>query len=176
MRVLQENEDPLLESFVEGREVYTIQSTLSAADEATRRVTNQLKRYMDAEDANFLSICLREILINAVEHGNLEITFDDKSKAQEEERYFEFLQERQQQSPYKTRTVNIEYSITPKRAIYRITDMGKGFDHKTFISKGDEPRPELLEHGRGLFMTLNAFDTVKYNDKGNQVMLVKNFS
>ena len=175
LRVLQEKDDPLLQSFIEGREVYTVESTLSAADDATRRVTQQLKRYMDAEEANFLSICLREVLINAVEHGNLEISFDEKSKAQEEERYFEFLQERQEQEPYNSRTVHIEYSITPKRAIYRITDMGPGFDHKSFISRNKDPQTDVLEHGRGLFMTLNAFDTVKYNDKGNQVMLVKNF-
>ncbi|MBN2509040.1 MAG: ATP-binding protein, partial [Spirochaetales bacterium] len=176
LHVRPEDEDPLMECFVEGREVYSIESTLSAADEATRRITHSLKRYLDAEEANYLMICLREIIINAVEHGNLEISFDDKSRAQQEQKYFEFIQERQQMDEFKDRTVTIEYSITQKRAIYRVTDMGPGFDHRSFLKNAHRHQEEILEHGRGLFMTLSAFDTVKYNEKGNQVSLIKNFN
>ena len=175
LHVRPEDEDPLMDSFVEGREVYAIESTLSAADEATRKVTHTLKRYLDAEEANFLMICLREMIINAVEHGNLEISFEEKSKAQREQQYFEFIQERQQMEQFKDRSVTIEYSITSKRAIYRITDMGPGFDHKLYMNNREQNHAEMLEHGRGLFMTLSAFDTVKFNEKGNQVSLIKNF-
>jgi anti-sigma regulatory factor (Ser/Thr protein kinase) len=40
---------------------------------------------------------------------------------------------------------------------------------------GRVPDPELLEHGRGLFITLGAFDAVRFNEAGNQVTLVKYF-
>ena len=34
---------------------------------------------------------------------------------------------------------------------------------------------QMLAHGRGIAMTINAFDEVVYNDKGNEVKLVKFF-
>lgn len=179
LRLSPESADELSDAFVEGRETFRIESTLAAADEVVDRATANLGRYMGADDAAFLSICLREIVINAVEHGNLEIDFDEKTAAQRSGRYFEFLSERRQRSIFRDRRVLVEYSVTPRRATFRVTDAGKGFDHKSFLSRiggEDGPDPELLEHGRGLFMTLSAFDQVAYNEAGNQVTLVKNFS
>ncbi|HGJ66991.1 TPA: hypothetical protein ENS27_16650 [bacterium] len=176
LRVIPSKIDELTKGFIEGREHYVIENTLTAADEITQHVSKNLTKYISAEDANFLKVCIREIVINAIEHGNLEITFDEKSRAQRERRYFEFLQERKENPKYKERRVNVEYSITKERAVFRITDQGKGFDHKKFLKKMADPSPDLLEHGRGLFMTLSAFDRVVYNTKGNQVVLEKHFS
>lgn len=175
LRVIPDNRDDLAQAFIEGREKFEIENTLTAADVISRHVCSNLGNYMPQEDANFAMVCVREIIINAIEHGNLEITFDEKSKAQRERRYFEFLQERKDAPKYKDRRVQVEYSITPQRALFRITDQGKGFDHRTFLEKAANPSPELLEHGRGLFMTLAAFDRVVYNEPGNQVTLEKRF-
>ena len=176
LRVIPDNKDELAQAFIEGREHFHIENTLTAADEMSRHICANLGKYMPQEDANFAMVCVREIIVNAIEHGNLEITFEEKTKAQRERRYFEFLQERKEAPQYKDRRVNVEYSITPQRALFRITDQGKGFDHRTFLKKAANPSPELLEHGRGLFMTLAAFDRVVYNDKGNQVTLEKRFT
>jgi len=175
LRVIPDYKDELAEAFIEGRERFDIENTLTAADEISRHVCSNLGKYMPQEDANFAMVCVREIIINAIEHGNLEITFDEKSKAQRERRYFEFLQERKDAPKYKDRRVRVEYSITPQRALFRITDQGNGFDHRSFLEKAANPSPELLEHGRGLFMTLAAFDRVVYNELGNQVTLEKRF-
>ena len=176
LRVIPDTKDELAQAFIEGRERFDIENTLTAADEISRHVCANLGKYMLQEDANFAMVCVREIIINAIEHGNLEITFDEKSKAQRERRYFEFLQERKDAPHFKDRRVQVEYSITPQRALFRITDQGKGFDHRRFLEKAANPSPELLEHGRGLFMTLAAFDRVLYNDRGNQVTLEKRFA
>ncbi|WP_304226019.1 ATP-binding protein [Gracilinema caldarium] len=176
LRVIPDSRDDLAQAFVEGREHFEIENTLSAADDISRHVCANLSKYMPQEDANFAMVCVREIIINAIEHGNLEITFDEKSKAQRERRYFEFLQERKDNPAYKDRRVQVEYSITPQRALFRITDEGKGFNHQKFLEQVANPNPEILEHGRGLFMTLAAFDRVVYNDKGNQVTLEKRFN
>lgn len=176
LRVVPQTEDALTPSFVEGRERYDIESTLSAADEICRRAIANVSRYLPKDDAGFLMVCLREIVLNAVEHGNLRVSFDEKTEAQAQGTYFEFLASRQREPDCRGKRVKVEYSITAERAVFRITDEGDGFDHKKFLANAAEPSPELLEHGRGLFMTLNAFDKVTYNEKGNQVTLVKNFS
>ena len=77
---------------------------------------------------------------------------------------------------YNARKVLIEYSIDEDRVAFRITDEGKGFDHRK-IMKTDEKElnEQFMAHGRGIMMTLSAFDIVRYNEKGNRVALVKYF-
>ncbi|GAB1482657.1 hypothetical protein MASR2M78_14730 [Treponema sp.] len=176
LRVIPEETDALSRAFVEGRERYDIESTLAEADDVCRRACAHLNKYIPQDDASFMQVCLREIVINAIEHGNLRISFEEKTRAQSRGAYFEFLQQRQRDPEYRERKATIEYSITKDRAVFRISDQGDGFDHRRFLRKAEEPTPELLEHGRGLFMTLAAFDSVAYNDKGNQVTLEKRFS
>ncbi len=175
LRLRPDPETLLMRAFVEGRESWRIENSLASADEVSRHIGDHLKRYLKEDEANYTMICLREMIINAIEHGNLEVGYEDKTKAQIEGRYFEFINERQAMPKYKGRRVLVEYSISQERATFRITDDGKGFDHKKLVKAGLEGSPELLEHGRGLFMTLSAFDRVVYNDKGNQVTLVKEF-
>ncbi len=175
LRVVPETKDPLSEYFIEGRERYDVESSLSAADEVCRRATAHLSRYVDEDEARFLAGCLREIAVNAVEHGNLQIDFDEKTKSMAEGRYFELLQERRLDPRYRARRVSVEYSLSASRATFRVTDEGPGFDHRKYSAGAGAPDPELLEHGRGLFITLSAFDKVQFNDRGNQVTLVKYF-
>lgn len=71
-----------------------------------------------------------ELLVNAMEHGNLDISFQDKSEALENNEYYELLFKRQHNPVYKNKRITIEYSLDPSRIEIRITDEGKGFDHK----------------------------------------------
>jgi PAS domain-containing protein len=176
LRVIPEEKDPLVDAFVEGRERFDVESSLSAADRVCRRATAYLSRYTDEGEALFLASCLREIIVNAVEHGNLRIGFDEKSESMREGRYFELIQERRMDPRYRSLRVVVEYSISASRATFRVTDEGSGFDHAKYSKgAGDSIDPELLEHGRGLFITLGAFDKVVFNEVGNQVTLVKAF-
>ncbi|HPS56739.1 MAG TPA: ATP-binding protein [Spirochaetota bacterium] len=72
--------------------------------------------------------------------------------------------------------VAIEYTLTPRKVVYVIRDDGAGFDHKKMRDSAlATANDELLSHGRGIAMTTNAFDEVTYNNKGNEVKLVKYF-
>jgi PAS domain-containing protein len=179
LRVVPEERDPLTDCFVEGRERFDIESSLAAADRACRRAAAHLSRYADADEARFLASCLREVVVNAVEHGNLELSFDEKSRSMGEGRYFELLAARRLDPRFRSRKVVVEYSISASRATFRVSDEGPGFDHRRFVgepgSAAPEPSEELLEHGRGLFITMSAFDKVLFNERGNQVTLVRAF-
>ncbi len=167
--------DPMIARFVAGRSHYRIESTFAAADEICRHASSNLARYIPDDEASFLMVCLREMVINAIEHGSLEITFDEKTHAQEEGRYLDFLRERRSDPRFRDRTVRMEWTITEEEAVYRITDNGPGFDHRAFLSRIAEDTPTALQHGRGIVMAVNAFDEVSYNPRGNQVRLVKRF-
>lgn len=165
--------DALLDYFVGEKVHYKISNSFPLTDEVSRRITTNLAKYMDKGDAEILFIGLREIVINAIEHGNLNISFEEKTQAQESGRYMEFLIDRQKELQFRDKKVRIESSITPEKVTYRITDEGSGFDHKNFLKSKRHSVDETLAHGRGISMTLELFDKVFYNEKGNQVTLVK---
>ena len=166
-------EDSLLDYFIGEKVQYRISNSFPLTEEVSRRITANLSRFMDRGEAEILYIGLREIIINAVEHGNLHISFDDKTKAQAEGRYIEFLMERQQMEEYSSKKVKIEATLTSEKVLYRIADEGPGFDHKAFLNSSISRKNETLGHGRGIIMALQLFDTVTYNDKGNEVTLMK---
>ncbi len=129
---------------------------------------------MEKNDTNMIRIGLREIIINSIEHGNLNVSFEEKTEAIMNDRYFEFINERQIHPDFRDKRVKIEYLISASRAIYKITDQGKGFNHRKFLSAlNDDPAELMLSHGRGINMVKSIFDEVRYNSKGNQVLLVK---
>jgi len=58
--------------------------------------------------------------------------------------------------------------------VYKITDQGKGFNHRKYLAGISDETAELaLPHGRGIAMVKNIFDEVRFNSRGNQVLLVK---
>lgn len=167
-------EDVLLDHFIGEKIHYKISNSFPLTEEVSRRITGNLSRYMDKGEAEILYIGLREIIINAVEHGNLHISFDEKTEAQSKGQYIQLLMNRQNEPEYKDKKVKIESSITFDKVMYRISDEGPGFDHKTFLNRTMNQVDNTLAHGRGISMAMQLFDSVVYNDKGNQVSLVKN--
>jgi anti-sigma regulatory factor (Ser/Thr protein kinase) len=72
------------------------------------------------------------------------------------------------------RTAEVEYQFSEDRVLYRITDQGKGFDHQSVVAKLlHEESTMNLGNGRGIRIAMQVFDRVVYNDKGNQVTLLK---
>ena len=175
-KAVKKADDRFSEFFISEKSEYSIGNFLFTADDISHRITGNLQKYLDKSDINLIRLGLREILINSIEHGNLGITFKEKSLAIIEDTYFDLLNERQKHPDYKERKVQIEYFITPSKAVYKITDQGAGFDHKNTIpGKLKEVNDNLLPHGRGIHMAKKIFDEIRYNDKGNQVLLVKQF-
>ncbi len=152
--------------------VSAIPRDVRQGEELSGRLITLLANRLDASTLNTLRLGLREIIINAIEHGNLEISFEEKTAETDKDDYLAFLIERQKQPAYAGRSVTVEYHISPRRAVFRISDEGRGFDHRkynTLSAKGDTE----LAHGRGIRMTLRVFDRVRYNTRGNRVTLVK---
>ncbi|MCP4133955.1 MAG: PAS domain-containing protein [bacterium] len=169
-------EDTLLKYFVFEKQKFSIGNYLLTAEEITQRITRNLVKYMQPKKVGLLRVGLREIIINAIEHGNLNITFNDKSRALMNNNYFDFIASRRSDPRYGDKQVKIEYSIDSEKVIYTISDEGKGFDHETVLNaKISLKNDEVLAHGRGIMMTKDIFDKIEYNDIGNEVLLVKYF-
>jgi serine phosphatase RsbU (regulator of sigma subunit)/FixJ family two-component response regulator/anti-sigma regulatory factor (Ser/Thr protein kinase) len=125
-----------------------------------------------SEDVSFMKIGLQEVLINAIEHGNLDITNKEKQELLDRGDYNRILKERMQLPEYRDKFVDIKIFSTPEYLKLTIQDMGKGFDPSS-IPDPENPENFLKECGKGILMAIHAFDNVEYNNIGNCVTLIK---
>ncbi len=170
-------EDALTQSIERESQEYRIGNYIMSAEEVTHRITRSLRKHLSAKQTNMVRIALREIIINAIEHGNLDISFDEKTDAIMSDTYFEFIARRRQDPKYRDRRVRIRYSINDSRAAYIISDEGGGFDHSRVLGDASSrANRELLAHGRGIAMAQSIFDVVFYAKKGTEAVLVKHLA
>jgi DNA-binding response OmpR family regulator len=118
---------------------------------------------------------LSEIINNAIEHGSLGITFEEKSNALKASRFYPLAIERSHKEPYKDRVVTIRSRVFPtlRRIEYFVADQGSGFDWRSLPDPKDKSNL-LNRNGRGIMMARYAFDEMIYNEVGNEVTLVVN--
>ncbi|MGK5095151.1 response regulator [Deltaproteobacteria bacterium TL4] len=120
-----------------------------------------------------LKIGLQEMLVNAIEHGNLAITNAEKEEALEKGTFEKLLQERLEVKEYQSRKVSIQYEFTPAKALFKIIDAGKGFDWLKFADEFGQSRL-MAKSGKGILFARLYCDEVHYDEKGTQVSLVIN--
>ncbi|UTW50444.1 response regulator [bacterium SCSIO 12827] len=117
---------------------------------------------------------LSELMINAVEHGNLELDYKNKSSLMAEGRWDAVIDARLREAPYKDRRVTVEVTRTTTQTRFRITDEGKGFDWHSYVDLTLERAFDT--HGRGIAMARKmAFEAMAYMGAGNIVeVMVRN--
>jgi CheY-like chemotaxis protein len=122
-----------------------------------------------------VGIALEEALLNALYHGNLEISSEALLEASSRLLRGDaptMLEERRGQLPYRDRRLHVHADISGEEARFVIRDEGPGFDPGRIP---DPTNPENLERecGRGLLLMRSFMDEVSYNTVGNEVTLVK---
>lgn len=124
----------------------------------------------DLTGATRAGIALEEALLNAVYHGNLEVSSDLRENG--DEAFHKLARERRSEEPFASRRVRVTARLTTSSAKFVIVDEGPGFD----ISKLPDPtHPDFLDRpsGRGVLLMRTFMDEVRYNSTGNRVTLVK---
>ena len=117
-------------------------------------------------------LALYEALANAVEHGNLEIDFDDKTKALATDGTISRIIDRRRVDPrFRTRKVRVDASYGRTKAVWTVVDEGQGFAHKT-IEETRRLGDTSALHGRGILLMKHYMTEVIWNEAGNKVRLV----
>ncbi len=163
----------VLNSMVESKTTYEFGNDHDFAATLVSHLENEL-REMDYDDATGvfrIILALKESLINAIDHGNLEL--DSSLRDHHDNRYADLGDERKNQAPYAQRKVRLISEISPNKVTYTICDEGPGFDPASIPDPRD-PENLLRSHGRGMILILNFMDEVFHNDQGNQITMVKN--
>ncbi|MCH7471995.1 response regulator [bacterium] len=129
---------------------------------------------ISSEDLHDVKVCLYEALYNALEHGSLGITEEEKSKLleQSQQAYKDFLVERLQSEEYKDKKIEVTLWISDEDIAVAITDEGSGFDHVSRIGDSD-PEALFKSSGRGLLLIQSLMDEISFNEQGNQIRMVK---
>ena len=122
-------------------------------------------------DAQKVVIGLSELMLNAVEHGNLAISYAEKSFLLSERRLHEEIELRLAQPEYRLKTASVMFKRSATEINFHIRDEGAGFDWLNFLEMSVERAFDL--HGRGIAMAnLLSFDQIKYLGKGNEVLAI----
>ena len=116
------------------------------------------------------TVALREALLNAIDHGNLEL--DSALRERDDNSYHDLQRQRRTQKPYMDRRVHVTAREMPGESVYVIRDEGPGFDTAQLPDPTD---PANLERrsGRGMLLIRAFMSEVRHNERGNEVTLVR---
>ncbi|MDH5472900.1 MAG: response regulator [Gammaproteobacteria bacterium] len=112
---------------------------------------------------------LTELMINAVEHGNLGITYDEKGKLNEQRQWRQEVERRLSLTENRDKLAYIYIEQNDTEIRFRIIDQGSGFEWQSYL----EIDPERADHthGRGIAMSrMLSFSSVEFQGAGNEVI------
>jgi len=121
-------------------------------------------------DPKRVSLGMAELLVNAVEHGNLGISYDEKSELRANQGWDKEIERRLCDPVYVDKQVEVTYQRTSDAIQITIVDQGAGFDWKKYLEI--DPERAFDTHGRGIAMSrIISFDSMEYKGKGNEVQV-----
>ena len=154
---------------------FSLPNDLNLITAVIEQLTNNLvgNRIVKKQMLNNIKFALREMIINAIEHGNLGITYKEKSQYLDNMgNMLNLIDERAKLEENKNKKILITYQLNEEKVIYQINDEGKGFNMDD-IPDPTDPNNILKSHGRGIMMSRLYFDDFFYNDIGNQLTMIK---
>lgn len=112
---------------------------------------------------------LNEMLINAVEHGNLGIDFDEKTQLILEGRLYEEINRRLALPEFRDKWAYLNFEADEQLLRVWVKDQGAGFDWPQYLQIS--PERAMHPHGRGIATSImTAFTSVEYFGSGNEVL------
>ena len=117
-----------------------------------------------------VAVGLQELLINAIEHGNLGIDAPTKDELLKEGRWREEVERRLKDPQYAHRQAHVRFRRGERLITIVIEDEGEGFDYSLYENKDLDTK---AYRGRGIVMAKElAFDKVIHLGDGSIVEAV----
>jgi anti-sigma regulatory factor (Ser/Thr protein kinase) len=116
-----------------------------------------------------LQLALSELIVNAVEHGNCGITYDEKTAALDQGlSVVELVAEKCRDPLVRARRVEFLWELGQESTSFVIRDEGRGFDVRAHLKK-IAAQDLMSPHGRGIKIASLYAAELKYNEAGNEV-------
>ncbi|MDZ4847165.1 MAG: response regulator [Chitinophagales bacterium] len=174
----------LLKSFVsravhDYEQVRSLKKHLHESQNPFRNMSSGIFKIRTLEEAQRLSVLIAnasampeksllicELLINAIEHGNLGIGYEEKTQFIEQNNLEHEIRVRLNAPENKNKFATIELHRENGALKVHVQDEGNGFDYTRYLNF-DETRV-FDSHGRGIAMA-NSMLNIRYLGKGNEV-------
>ncbi|MCH7728129.1 MAG: response regulator [Planctomycetes bacterium] len=125
-----------------------------------------------------VAVALEEALLNALYHGNLEISseaLENASAGLLQTGSVPLADERRSQSPYCDRKISLTAEISSEECRFVVSDEGPGFDRESLPDPSDLGALEC-KAGRGILLMEAFMDEVTFPDSGSSVVMIKRWS
>lgn len=111
---------------------------------------------------------IMEMIVNAVEHGNLGISYEEKGRLMSEGKWLAEIERRLSLPEHAGKIVTVRMKQYPDKMTVLIEDQGSGFDFSRYLDLNEE---RLMDsHGRGIAMA-RAYLDLQYLGNGNKVLV-----
>lgn len=112
---------------------------------------------------------INELLLNAHEHGNLGITYEEKKTLLIKKYWQKEIERRENLPENKNKKIHIEYSNNENYYEITITDEGNGFDYEEYLDFNESRA--IDPNGRGIAMVKKySFDEIIFSEGGCKVI------
>jgi DNA-binding response OmpR family regulator len=112
---------------------------------------------------------LSELLVNAIEHGNLGISYDEKKDLRRSGTWEHEVARRLQDTVLGARLARVVFRRMADRLTFTISDQGAGFEWQRYLDI--DPERAFDPNGRGIALARQAsFSSVEYLESGNIVL------
>jgi DNA-binding response OmpR family regulator len=168
----QKHQEQVIESLTFTESRFTLENNTALITPLIGHVHQSLSRMKFCDEIGLIRIgvAIREALINAIHHGNLEVS--SELRARDDDSYYERVEERRHIAPYRDRRVFFTARESRTEAVYIVGDEGPGFDPAALPDPTD-PTNLHKEYGRGLLLIRTFMDEVRHNPKGNEITMIK---
>ena len=160
----------------------TLLQEVHSSDELAGQLTNASFTFRTLEEGRTLAALLAkacpnperaalglcELLVNAVEHGNLGIDYDRKGELNSAGRWADEVAQRLAQPENADKKVNVTLERTRTEVKITILDQGRGFDWLAYLEL--DPTRAFDSHGRGIAMARRlSFGDLQFRQGGREV-------
>ena len=160
-----------------------LRTQVARLEEAQKRISSVEYRFATMEDINSLvpvlaAMCpvpdvaapgLSDLMVNAVEHGNLGVTYQEKSLLKWDGDWEAEIARRLSLPQFCDKVATVRFERQAHAVVFTITDQGDGFEWSKFLSF--DPERAFDPNGRGIAMAkMMSFTTLDYQGKGNVVV------
>lgn len=162
----------LIDCLTETQSRFVLENDPALIPPLIAHLEEQLDRMALCDGTGKIRVCvaIREAVMNAITHGNLELSSD--SREREDRSFEELMEERRTQPPYVSRRVHVTTSESRTEAVYTVRDDGPGFDPDALPDPTDPSNLEKVS-GRGMLLIRTFMDDVFHNDIGNEITMTK---
>ncbi len=155
-----------------GQVAFVLENEISLIGPLIEHLQSRLPGWSD-RDRLQIGMAMDEALINAMHHGNLEVSSELREAGEGDgSEYYNLARERKDKEPFCDRRVRLEAEFSDQHICVQISDDGPGFNPKTVADPTSEENVRKV-CGRGLFLIRSFMDQVVHNMTGNQITMVK---